>query len=37
MIIQMFFTKNERKLKLKLVLEFGGVFGILGKPLASQM
>jgi hypothetical protein len=37
MIIEIFFTKNEIKLKLRLVLKFGGVFGILGKPLASQI
>jgi len=37
MIIEIFFTKNEIKLKLRLVLEFGGVFGILWKPLASQI
>ncbi len=32
-----FVNENQTKLKLKTVLEFGVVLGVVGKPLASQI
>jgi len=37
LIIKPFFNDNQIKSKLKIALEFGGVIGVVGKPLASQI
>ncbi len=36
-LLNHFLNENEIKSKLKSVLEFGGVFGVVGKPLATYL
>jgi hypothetical protein len=36
-IFEPFFNDNKTKSKLKIALEFRGVLGVVGKPLASQI
>jgi hypothetical protein len=37
LIIEPFFNDNQIKSKLKIALDFGGVLGVVGKLLVSQI